>query len=102
MAYRLSNDRIDQAHTDSIFAVTFAQDKIVSGSVDSTIKVWKQDSLELFLTLEGHRLGIVSLASDPTGKCTYFEQNFEQSDDYNSGGIKLNGFRHQSLGFGEG
>ncbi|EFC39248.1 predicted protein [Naegleria gruberi] len=53
---------------DSVFAVTCAQDKIITGSVDSSIKVWRLDNFELALTLEGHRLGIISIVSDQTGK----------------------------------
>lgn len=73
MAYRVRNERIEQAHNDGIVAIACANtsDKmiLVTGSLDSSVKVWRQDSLELVLTLEGHRLGIVSVVSDPTGKC---------------------------------
>lgn len=71
MAYRVRNERVEQAHTDGIVSVTCALDKIITGSFDSSVKVWKQDSLELALTLEGHRLAIVSVVSDLSGKCEY-------------------------------
>ena len=71
MAYRVRNERVEQAHSDSVFAVTCAQDKIITGSVDSSIKVWRLDNFELALTLEGHRLGIISIVSDQTGKCMF-------------------------------
>ena len=54
----------NNAHLDSIWAVKFTRNnRIVTGSVDETVKVWTiEDSrLSCLSTLDGHSLGIVSL-----------------------------------------
>lgn len=48
-------------------------DYIVTGGVDDLVKVWelKEDRLVLKHKLEGHSLGVVSVAVSNNGKCTY-------------------------------
>ena len=87
---------LSPAHSDSVWGVawtrneTLDQELIVSGSVDNTVRVWAwwasiysmnktitsliityrddgKSLLEPKWTFEGHQLGIVSVATDPTG-----------------------------------
>jgi len=74
--YKKSN-----AHTDSIWSVawkkqqtvprgqTVANDVIVTGGVDDTVKVWHWvgDKLDERFKLEGHQLGVISVDIDETG-----------------------------------
>lgn len=47
---------------------------IVSGAVDDLVKVWElqDDHLVLKHTLEGHSLGVISVAISNSGKCMFF------------------------------
>jgi hypothetical protein len=60
-------------HSSGVYAVRFIphQDRLVTGSLDSTIKIWTilpGHVLELQRTLEGHSSYVLSLAIDPTGE----------------------------------
>lgn len=77
MAYRQSDISKDQIHNDSVFTVAWSKNSpdnnyILTGSVNSEIKVWSKTSTELSLvhTLNGHRLGVnsIDIFSDPENK----------------------------------
>uniref|UniRef100_A0A1X7T8U2 Uncharacterized protein n=1 Tax=Amphimedon queenslandica TaxID=400682 RepID=A0A1X7T8U2_AMPQE len=65
-------------HEDGIWCVywsnptTDGTEYLVTGSVDNTTKIWSWSDglsmLDLRATLEGHQLGVVSVATDPTAK----------------------------------
>lgn len=46
-------------------------DYIITGALDDLVKVWElhEDKLELKHNLEGHSLGVVSVAISNSGKC---------------------------------
>lgn len=49
-------------------------DYIITGGVDDLVKVWEldeEDHLKLKHQLEGHSLGIVSVAISNDGRCKY-------------------------------
>lgn len=48
-------------------------DYIISGGVDDLVKVWElqDDRLSLKHNLEGHSLGVVSVAVSNNGKCIF-------------------------------
>ncbi|KAJ3126536.1 WD repeat-containing protein 61 [Nowakowskiella sp. JEL0407] len=63
---------IKDAHEDGIWSVAWTKrtNKIITGSVDDTVKIWYRrngDSLALQHTLEGHQLGVVSVDVNPLG-----------------------------------
>ncbi|PRP88193.1 WD repeat-containing protein 61-like [Planoprotostelium fungivorum] len=60
--------KIDKAHEDGIWSVVWKGDKIYTGSVDTTVKSWKSNDLSNIRTMEGHGLGVVCVAIDPTGQ----------------------------------
>jgi len=69
MAYRQSDISKEQIHNDSVFCVSWTNDKIITGSVNSEVKVWSvqptnkssSDAIQLTHTLNGHRLGVNSV-----------------------------------------
>mmetsp|Transcript_12331 Transcript_12331/g.31862 ORF Transcript_12331/g.31862 Transcript_12331/m.31862 type:complete len:309 (-) Transcript_12331:27-953(-) len=73
-AYQTS--RKEQAHEDSAWAVLWTNDdKIVSGSIDETVKVWAPKTetspvpkLEEVSTFTGHFLGVVSMSASSDGR----------------------------------
>lgn len=50
-------------------------DYIITGALDDLVKVWElqEDKLELKHNLEGHSLGVVSVAISNSGKCKKIE-----------------------------
>ena len=70
--------RQEHAHDDGVWGLAWSKnfqtgvDCIVTGSVDSKVKAWSwdndSDSLEAKWTAEGHQLGVVSVAIDPSGE----------------------------------
>lgn len=49
---------------------------IITGGLDDIIKIWQLDNgkLEVKHQLEGHSLGVISVAVSPDGKSKYFSQ----------------------------
>jgi WD repeat-containing protein 61 len=64
---------VDNAHDDSVWAVTWAPATatrpplLLTGSLDETVRVWKSDELILDRTNTGHCLGVASVAAHPLG-----------------------------------
>jgi len=59
--------RIDNAHTDCIWALAWAGDRLCSGGLDERVRVFgKGETLEQEYDFEGHTCGVVSLAVDPS------------------------------------
>ncbi|MES1905083.1 MAG: WD repeat-containing protein 61 [Paramarteilia canceri] len=59
---------VEHAHSDSISVSKAADCGIVaSSSLDSFVKIWSEESLELKQTLKGHVLGVVSVDVEPSG-----------------------------------
>mmetsp|Transcript_19726 Transcript_19726/g.19833 ORF Transcript_19726/g.19833 Transcript_19726/m.19833 type:complete len:297 (+) Transcript_19726:41-931(+) len=54
--------RVEGAHRDGIWAVYWSNDAIITGSLDGTAKLWKED-LSLIETTPEQRLGITSIVS---------------------------------------
>jgi WD repeat-containing protein 61 len=77
MAYRVSDTLKEEIHNDSVWSVAWANDKIVTGSVNAEVKVWtlKGNEIQLLHTLQGHRLGVISVDIDKTGKCLCFNDD---------------------------
>jgi hypothetical protein len=65
-----SNQRTFRGHTDVISSVAISADgtRIVSGSLDRTVKVWDVQSGKDILTLKGHTGNVFSVAISPDGK----------------------------------
>lgn len=59
--YKITNFN---GHTDGITCLQFNRKYIMSGSYDSTIKIWKVDTGECLRTLTGHEKGVKSLVFD--------------------------------------
>ena len=59
-----------QGHTSGVRSVAFSPDgkRIVSGSIDNTLKIWDAVSGEELQTLEGHTTSVYSVAFSPDGK----------------------------------
>lgn len=63
---------VSNAHGESIWAVTWAPAtasrpaKLISGSLDESVKIWSGDELEEEATNTGHSLGVVAVAAHPT------------------------------------
>ena len=59
-----------RGHLDAVFSVAFSPDgqRIVTGSIDDTGKVWEAASGKELLTLKGHSAGIMSVAFSPDGQ----------------------------------
>lgn len=64
-------EKREGAHEDSIWAATWAEgsNKLLTGSADETVKVWQEEDAKLAQVGQqpGHTLGVVSLATDPSG-----------------------------------
>jgi len=60
--------KVENAHEDGIWGVAWKKDKIVTASLDSTAKTWHSDGLKLQQQLNGHMLGIISVAIDSQSK----------------------------------
>ncbi|KAJ1493589.1 WD40-repeat-containing domain protein [Baffinella frigidus] len=62
----------EAAHEDSVWGVVWTHDdKLISGSIDETVKVWKANDaakLEETATFPGNFLGVVSLSASSDGK----------------------------------
>ena len=74
---RYTTSKKAASHDDSIWAATWpTEDKVITGSIDETVKVWKpateknsdQPPLEVTSTMPGHFLGVVSLSSSTDGR----------------------------------
>jgi len=63
--------RQEDAHEDSVWSILFIprQQLIISGSCDSTIKIWDTSSIpfKVVKTLEGHQLSVISLDINASG-----------------------------------
>ncbi|KAJ3259876.1 hypothetical protein HK103_001767, partial [Boothiomyces macroporosus] len=59
------------AHSDGIWSVAWSkkQNKIVTGSVDDTVKLWNGDTMTPMHTFTGHQLGVISVDISPNGAC---------------------------------
>jgi WD40 repeat protein len=59
-----------QGHTSSVTSVAFSPDgkRIVSGSLDQTLKVWDATSGQETLTHKGHTASVNSVGFSPDGK----------------------------------
>lgn len=75
MAYSVLQKK-DNAHADAIWACTWVKSEktnenlIITGSLDDMVKVWTWDEdkqIQLKHTLEGHCLGVISLAANKEG-----------------------------------
>ncbi|KAI3055665.1 hypothetical protein CBS147353_11284 [Aspergillus niger] len=65
-----ANRQTLEGHSDSVDAVAFSPDgqTVVSGSDDSTIKLWNAATGELQQTLEGHSASVTAVAFSPDGQ----------------------------------
>ena len=65
--------RVEAAHEDSVWTVcwTAKSNVLLTGSVDETVKMWQGVDLLPRATLGQHHLGVVSVAAEPTGACTF-------------------------------
>ncbi|KAG9293822.1 hypothetical protein G9A89_019160 [Geosiphon pyriformis] len=51
-------------HTEGIYCIQFDEDKIISGSRDNTIKIWKMESNRCLRTYKGHTASVLCLQYD--------------------------------------
>jgi WD repeat-containing protein 61 len=62
---------IKDAHVDGIWSLVWSKSKLISGSVDETIKVWSTpigtQEYTLLAQLDGHQLGVVSISASKNG-----------------------------------
>jgi WD40 repeat protein len=63
-----------EAHSDGVWCVAWSKDKLITGSVDASVKIWKGETLETLNTLQGHRLGVISVVTEKSGKCELTSQ----------------------------
>ena len=57
------------AHEDSVWSVAWRGGKVLTGSLDATVKVWAADQLAEEGVLAGHTLGVVQVAISKDGAC---------------------------------
>ncbi|MEE0882640.1 MAG: PEGA domain-containing protein, partial [Bacteroidales bacterium] len=57
-------------HSDDVYSVSYSPDgtKIVSGSLDKTVKIWDVNTGQCLKTLEGHSNVVTSVAYSPDGR----------------------------------
>ncbi|GMG99005.1 hypothetical protein Nepgr_000845 [Nepenthes gracilis] len=64
---------VESAHDDSVWCATWVPATesrpalLLTGSLDETVRLWKDDELVLERTNSGHCLGVVSVAAHPSG-----------------------------------
>lgn len=60
---------VPDAHEDAIWSLTWTHksNRILTGSIDDTVKMWTGDSVAPLRTLDGHNLGVVSVVSSSNG-----------------------------------
>lgn len=77
-------------------------DYIITGGVDDLVKVWElqDDRLVLKHNLEGHSLGVVSVAVSNNGKCLFLLFRIDHA--LISVCFQFVGFKYENLGFGKG
>ena len=47
--------------------------KILTGSVDTKVKVWDSETVSCKQTLAGHKLAVISLDVDSSGTCKFYD-----------------------------
>jgi len=57
-------DTVNSSHKEGISCITLYQDHLVTGSFDSTLKLWDLHSFQLVKTLRGHKLWVTCLATN--------------------------------------
>ncbi len=69
MAYRLLDSK-EEIHEDGVWCCAWNNKAniIVTGSVDTHVKIWKGDGFKNIHKLSGHRLGVISVDIDKDGK----------------------------------
>jgi WD repeat-containing protein 61 len=70
---RKKDQNEDEKSRDSVMSEEPPVDYIITGGVDDLVKVWElqDDRLVLKHNLEGHSLGVVSVAVSNSGKCEF-------------------------------
>ena len=60
---------VPAAHNDGIWALCWTRksNRILTGSIDDTVKMWSGDSGAHMRTLDGHTLGVVSVVGSNNG-----------------------------------
>ncbi|KAJ5613325.1 hypothetical protein N7510_006519 [Penicillium lagena] len=58
--------KVFRGHTDSVMCLQFEDNILMTGSYDSTVKIWDLDTGEELRTLRGHRAGVRCLQFDDT------------------------------------
>ncbi|KAL0491830.1 WD repeat-containing protein [Acrasis kona] len=66
-AYRVQSVK-EEAHSDGVWSVAWSKGSLITGSVDASIKIWKGEALENSQTFDGHRLGVISVVTEKSGK----------------------------------
>ena len=63
------SERKEAAHNDGLWAVAWgsSSNRILTGSVDETVKVWRGSDVSAEHVLDGHQLGVVSVAATSDG-----------------------------------
>ena len=79
------------AHTEGIWCVKWKDDNIITGSLDGTVKTWKDSDLSLVSSSESVKMGITSLAVSPHSSsivCSC-QDSIIRSLDADEGSIKM-------------
>jgi WD repeat-containing protein 61 len=60
---------VPDAHEDAIWSLTWTNksNRILTGSIDDTVKMWSGESAAHMRTLDGHNLGVTSVVSSANG-----------------------------------
>lgn len=66
--YGRCSTKIFRGHTNGVMCLQFDETVLITGSYDSTVKVWDIETGEELRTLRGHTSGIRCLQFDETGK----------------------------------